>query len=167
MADVLDACKRYAAEFSRESPSLLMLGKTGLGKTHLSLAICSALAEKGFGVVYTPVQKLTDRLEAVKFSYSDAAKEQYAAELENATGCDLLVLDDLGAEFVTQFSSAALYNIVNTRMAENRPTIISTNLEPQELEQKYSQRMSSRLLGGCHALRFTGRDIRFEKKFRG
>lgn len=166
MADVLDACKRYAAEFSAYSPSLLMLGRTGLGKTHLSLAICESLASRGFGVIYTPVQKLTDRLEAAKFAYGDSAREGYAAELESALSCDLLVLDDLGAEFVTQFSAAALYNVINSRLVEGRPSIVSTNLEPQEIGQKYMPRMSSRLMGGFHVLRFTGKDIRFEKKFR-
>ncbi len=166
MADVLDACKRYAAEFSESSPSLLMLGRTGLGKTHLSLAVCERLTIRGFGVIYTPVQKLTDRLEAAKFAHSETAREGYAAALDSVLSCDLLVLDDLGAEFSTQFSAAALYNVINSRLVEGRPSIVSTNLEPQEIGQRYMPRMSSRLMGGFHVLRFTGKDIRFEKKFR-
>lgn len=164
MTDIFNACKKYAAGFSSESSSLLMLGQTGLGKTHLSLAIASVVTSNGFGVVYTPVQKLIDKLEATKFSYAPEAKEQYARDLESVLSCDLLVLDDLGAEFLTQFSSSALYNIVNTRLVEARPSIISTNLEPAEIESKYSPRMLSRLMGGYRALRFLGKDIRFVKK---
>lgn len=164
MAAVLEECRKYSAEFTSASQSLLMIGHTGLGKTHLSLAIAAGVTAKGFGVVYTPVQKLMDRLESAKFSYAAEAKEQYAADIENATCCDLLVLDDLGAEFTTQFSASALYNIVNTRLVESRPTIISTNLEPAEIEAKYSQRMLSRLMGSYRALKFMGKDIRFVKK---
>lgn len=166
MTDVLALCKKYAAEFGSESPSLLMIGHTGLGKTHLSLAIAGELTERGFGVVYTSVQKLTDKLEASKFSYAVEAKEQYARDVENVLSCDLLVLDDLGAEFITQFSSSVLYNITNSRLVEKRPTIISTNLESAEIGNKYSPRMLSRLMGGYHVLKFAGKDIRFEKKMR-
>lgn len=166
MAGVFDACKKYAAGFSADSPSLFMIGETGLGKTHLSLAIAASVTEMGCGVVYTPVQKLMDKLEAAKFSYAPEAKEQYSRDLENVLTCDLLVLDDLGAEFITQFSASALYNIVNTRLVENRPSIISTNLGPAEIQQKYSPRMLSRLMGGYRSLKFMGSDIRFIRKVR-
>lgn len=166
MADVLETCKRYAEGFSSASPSLLMIGQTGLGKTHLTLAICARVTERGCGVVYTPAQKLMDKLEAAKFSYSADAKERYAKDMENVLGCDLLALDDLGAEFTTSFSSSALYNIVNSRLVESKPTIISTNLDPAEIEAKYSQRMLSRLMGGYIALKFAGRDIRFIKRMK-
>lgn len=164
MKGVLDACKAYADNFSADSPSLLMFGCTGLGKTHLSLAIACEVTEKGFGVVYVPVQKLMDKLEAQKFSYSPEAKEQYSRDLENVLECDLLVLDDLGAEFATNFSVSTLYNIVNTRLVESRPTIISTNFEFSEIEAKYSQRMLSRLTGGYSVKKFLGKDIRLIKK---
>lgn len=166
MSGVFEACKAYADSFSHSSPSLLMLGHTGLGKTHLSLAVAGEVTEKGFGAVYIPVQKLMDKLEAQKFSYAEKAKEQYARDLENVLECDLLVLDDLGAEFTTNFSSSVLYNIVNTRLVESRPTIISTNLEPAEIEEKYSPRMLSRLMGGYTVMKFVGKDIRFVKKMR-
>lgn len=164
MAVVFEACKDYAAEFSPDARSLLLIGDTGLGKTHLSLAIAAAVTEAGFGVVYTPVQKLMDKLEAAKFSYAAEAKEQYARDTENVLSCDLLVLDDLGAEFITQFSAATLYNIVNTRLVEGRPAIISTNLDPAEIQAKYSPRMLSRLMGGYRSLKFMGNDVRFVKK---
>jgi DNA replication protein DnaC len=164
MTQVLAYCRRYAEGFSPASESILMLGHTGLGKTHLSLAIASAATEAGFGVVYTPVQKLMDKLEAEKFARSYAAKEQYTDSIDDVIGCDLLVLDDLGTEFHTQFTTSALYNIINSRMVEGRPTIINTNLELPQIEEKYSQRMISRLICGYKVLKFYGRDIRFVKK---
>lgn len=164
MGQVLEACLQYARSFSRQSESLLLLGHTGLGKTHLSLAMAAAATEAGFGVVYTPVQKLMDRLESDKFSYKSEAKENYAGNMDYVLSCDLLVLDDLGTEFNTQFTGAVLYNIINSRLVENRPTIISTNLELNQIEEKYSQRMVSRLICTYKVLKFYGKDIRFVKK---
>lgn len=164
MGQILEACLSYAQGFSHNAESLLLLGQTGLGKTHLSLAIAIAVTEAGFGVVYTPVQKLMDRLEAEKFSRRQETREQYSDSMEYILGCDFLVLDDLGTEFHTQFTISTLYNIINTRLVENRPTIISTNLEISEIEDKYSQRMVSRLVCSYKVLKFYGRDIRFMKK---
>lgn len=164
MAENLAVCKRYAASFGHGSGSLLLMGRTGLGKTHLSLAVASEVTGRGFGVVYTPAQKLIDRLEANKFSYAPENRGQYASDLESALECDLLVIDDLGAEFATSFSQSILCHIVNTRLCEGRPAIISTNLDLGQIEERYTQRMLSRLAGGFTVLKFLGRDIRLGKK---
>lgn len=164
MTKIYGYCQSYAAEFSPSSDNLLMLGQTGLGKTHLSLAIAYAVTERGFGVVYNSTQKLMDRLEAGKFSRQEDGRERYMDELSHLLSCDLLILDDLGTEFFTQFTTSTLYNLINTRMTEGRPTIINTNLEISQIEEKYSQRMVSRLVCGYKVLKFYGKDIRFLKK---
>jgi DNA replication protein len=166
MAEILEYCKRYAESFSQSSPSLLFAGRTGLGKTHLSLAIAVGVVEQGFSVLYTPTQKLLDRLEAEKFSNKPDSKERYAETLQAALECDLLVLDDLGAEFATQFTQSTLYNIVNSRLMDGRPTIATTNLEPKEIEARYSQRMLSRLMLDYKVLQFSGTDIRYLRRAR-
>jgi len=106
------------------------------------------------------MQKLMDTLEQGKFSYDEGKKEQYAENIRMIQSCDLLVLDDLGTEFINQFSIAVLYNIINTRQVEGRPTIVSTNLEIEEIEQKYTERMFSRLLCVYKTVQFAGRDVR-------
>lgn len=164
MAQILNFCQKYAEEFSSGAENLLMLGQTGLGKTHLSLAIARTVTEKGFGVIYNSTQKLLDRLESGKFSHQEDGRERYSNELDQLLTCDLLILDDLGTEFYTQFSASVLYNLVNTRMVERRPTIINTNLEITQIEEKYSQRMVSRLVCGYKVLKFYGKDIRFLQK---
>ena len=161
MAEVAEICRRYAESFSPQAESLLLLGRTGLGKTHLSLAIAAMVTEAGYGVVYTPVQKLLDTLEAEKFARTAETREQYAESTRFVLDCDLLVLDDLGTEFSTPFSLSVLYNIVNSRSAEHKPTIISTNLELPAIEDRYSQRMVSRLVCGYRVLKFYGKDIRY------
>ena len=71
-----------------------------------------------------------------------------------------MILDDLGTEFRTQFTTAAVYNLVNTRLMAGRPTIISTNLSTEEMEQYYTRRFVSRVNSSYTRLPFYGRDIR-------
>lgn len=77
--------------------------------------------------------------------------------------CDLLILDDLGAEFATAYSQSVLYQVINDRMTEGRATIISTNLDLPALSKAYNERILSRLIGGYTMLGFVGRDIRQQK----
>ncbi|MBO5421190.1 MAG: ATP-binding protein [Clostridia bacterium] len=155
MESVLDYCKAYAEDFSLRSPSLLLYGKTGLGKTHLSLAIAGKAVEAGYGVIYMTAQNLFNRLEREKFGRGDGENTEQAI-----LDCDLLIIDDLGSEFSTQLTVSALYNIVNCRGLEEKPTIISTNLIPDELKNTYSDRIASRILSAYTILQFDGADIR-------
>ena len=163
MKEIYDFCRNYAEDFDTDSPNLYMFGKTGLGKTHLSLAIAGTVVNKGFGVIYGAAQNLLNRLERERFGRSvsnDGHTEQALLD------CDLLILDDLGAEFSTTFTVAALYNIINTRLSRNKTTIISTNLTAAELEDKYTQRIASRITGNYIPLNFIGRDVRQLKRRR-
>lgn len=157
MAKILEFCEKYASQFKKNSPSLLMTGSTGLGKTHLSLAIAKEVIEKGFGVIYGSAQNIISKVEKEKFrGYQNSSDETERHYID----CDLLIIDDLGTEYLTSFSSAAIYNIVNSRIMMNKPTIISTNLSMKELEKNYSQRMVSRIIGNNIRLEFLGSDIR-------
>lgn len=155
MESVLDYCKAYAEDFSLRSPSLLLYGKTGLGKTHLSLAIAGKAVEAGYGVIYMTAQNLFNRLEREKFGRGDGENTEQAI-----LDCDLLIIDDLGSEFSTQLTVSALYNIVNCRGLEEKPTIISTNLILDELKNTYNDRIASRILSAYTILQFDGADIR-------
>lgn len=158
MKTVYEYCYDWAKDFSRRSTGLIMLGKTGLGKTHLSLAILGVVINKGYSVYYNSVQNIMDRLQKEHFGKIEvSADESISTDLYES---DLLILDDLGAEFSTQFTVAELYNILNTRIINSKPVIISTNLTLREIEEKYSQRIASRLVGSCMPLQFCGKDIR-------
>ena len=106
-------------------------------------------------MLYNSAQNFFRELHNEHFGKSNTAAYE-AMMLE----CDLLVIDDLGAEFITSFTTAALYNIINTRMNMSLPTIISTNLSLTEIEKTYSNRISSRLIGEYMILMFDGNDIR-------
>ncbi len=155
MRNILEYCKCYADDFDTESESLYMHGATGLGKTHLSLAIANIVAEKGYRVIYDTAHNILSSLEREKFSYNNTGEKE-----KEILDCDLLIIDDLGSEFSTQFTVAAIYNIVNTRMNRSKPVIISTNLTEKELEEKYTQRVTSRIIGNYVSLLFIGKDIR-------
>ena len=156
MSEILDLCKSYAATFDTDSPSLLFYGETGLGKTHLSLSIAGEVINAGYSVIYNSAQNIFNELQKERFGKGDADGRFEPMVLE----CDLLVIDDLGAEFSTQFTNAALYNIINTRINSGLPTIISTNLNIKDLEERYTRRVSSRLIGEYAVVNFIGEDVR-------
>ncbi len=160
MRRIFDYCREYAENFDCALPSLLLRGPTGTGKTHVSLAIAAGAAKNGFSVLYQPAGKLFTALEREHFG-------KQAGDTEGlALSCDLLVLDDLGTEFDTTFTNATLYNIINTRMLDGLPTIISTNLTQEGLLQRYGDQITSRITGAYEPLLFVGKDIRQQKRAR-
>ena len=78
---------------------------------------------------------------------------------------DLLIIDDLGTEFVSNYSAAVLFDLINSRQLQQKSTILSTNINNQGLEQIYSRRLLSRILGSYDVIPFIGQDLRM-KKFR-
>lgn len=162
MGEIAKFCEDYANDFSLKSPSLFMHGATGLGKTHLSLSIANVVTEKGMGVIYSSAPNLFGELEREHFSRQNPNERTFEKELLET---DLLIIDDLGVEFSTQFTVSCVYNIINSRILSGKPTIISTNLTPSELEDKYTQRITSRIIGSYISLKFIGRDIRQLKRY--
>jgi len=159
MQGIYDYCVRYARNFGNGSDSILMMGHTGLGKTHLSVSIAAGVIEKGNAVIYSSVQNLMDRLERERFGKDNAADDS-KSYMQLVLESDLLILDDLGTEFATTFTNSCLYNIINTRLIDAKPTIINTNLDIEKMEKMYSQRIVSRLACQYRVLKFAGKDIR-------
>ena len=155
MTGILKLCREYVIDFSpKNSANLLFMGDTGLGKTHLTLAMVSGVIDKGYNVVYGSAYNLFSLIENEHFSFEKG--DSY----ETMLNCDLLVIDDLGTEFVTSFIQSVLYGFINSRILSGKPTIINTNLTMAEIENRYSPRISSRLIGSYTAKKFCGKDIR-------
>ena len=164
MEQNLAVCQQYAADFSPERASnLFMAGGTGLGKTHLSLAIANVLLQKGYSVIYDSLSSILHILEQEQFGRSRQSEEDTLPALLE---CDLLILDDFGAEFDTNFSRSMIYTILNSRMNARKPMIVNTNLTSNEVSEKYGDRILSRLLFGARILPFYGKDIRLQKSMR-
>jgi len=151
-------CRKYAQEFRPGARSLLFSGATGLGKTFLSGCVARQVSENGYSVVYVTAGKLFSDFEAVKFERAEAES------LRDYRDCELLIVDDLGTEMTTEFVKAALYELVNTRLLERRTSLISTNLNEDNLEARYGGQIASRLLGGYRVIYFLGDDIRRMRK---
>lgn len=145
----------YAKDFNLDSPNLFFHGRTGLGKTHLSLSIANEVIKKGYNVVYGSVNRFFAKIETEKFG-----KNNDTYTLDTLCGADLLILDDLGMEFATSFTNSVLYTIIDTRICKGLPTIISSNLSLDELRDKYHESIVSRIIGNYEALEFLGKDVR-------
>lgn len=156
MRSNLNICKKYAAGFSAVSGSLLFSGATGLGKTFLSACIARQIADRGFSVMYETAIRLFGDFETEKFG----AQGGDGSLTRKYFDCDLLIIDDLGTEMTTQFTVSALYSVLNTRMMEGKPILISTNLLPEALETRYSPQIASRIVGTFRLIKFAGDDLR-------
>lgn len=153
-------CVKYATQFTTKSKNIIFYGGTGLGKTHLSLAIANAVINRGYSVVYGTAQNLLNDLQNENFGRYDNIRYYERAVMN----CDLLIIDDLGTEFKNSYTTAELYNIINSRILSRLPTIISTNFTQNELEDKYDQRITSRIVGEYSPLTLMGNDIRYIKR---
>ena len=154
----LNVAKNYCKNFPKSKGNLLLIGKTGTGKTHISTAIAREIINLGYDVIYDSVQNIVADFEDDKFRRSYNTEELKA---EKYLECDLLIIDDLGTEFSSQMTLSCIYNLLNTRHNKGLATIISTNLGADELARKYEDRIYSRIVGSkTRVLQFEGRDKR-------
>jgi len=162
MKAILNECKAYARDFPDVEDNLLFCGGCGLGKTYLSSAIANELVERGVDVLYVSSNALFPILEDMHFGREVTERAAYI--IRKLSDCELLILDDLGSEFVTQFTSAELFRLINNRLLSGKKMIISTNLNRNMLAQTYTERIASRITGAFSILEFLGTDIRKIKK---
>ena len=159
MKKILEYTMQYAATFTPDSKSILMFGQTGLGKTHLSLAIANKVLEKGYGVIYDSAINILRSIEKGHFSHDHSSEM-----IDIVMDTDLLILDDLGTEYETPFYNATIYNIINTRLNRRKPSIISTNLDFSGISRRYDKRVMSRIISEYSCLEFKGEDVRLQKR---
>ena len=162
MERIWDTCLKFEQNFGEDFQNLFFYGDTGLGKTFLSNCIARELLSRGFTVLYTTSAKLFQHVEDARFNRE---KTNAPALLKFAYEADLLIIDDLGTEFVTSVTVSELFSFINTRLLTKKPTIISTNLSIADLENVYIERITSRVIGEYTALHFFGDDIREIKKY--
>lgn len=162
MRQVLESMKAYAARFTPgETGNVVLFGGTGLGKTHLSSAAAGVVISRGFGVYYTAAVGMIGDFEHERFGNSTAGTNRSGTD--RYYECDLLIIDDLGTEVTNQFTQSVMYDVINTRLNRRKATVISTNLLPEEFRSRYSDRLTSRILGEYNVLTFVGTDVRQQK----
>ena len=160
MGQLLSGLKEYAEDFvPTESESLMLIGNAGLGKTHAALAIAGIVLNKDYDVIYVSSPDFFNKIEASRFDSGSDAETL----LQTATNADLLIIDDLGTEFVTPYFITTFYSLLNNRLGAGLPTIITTNItDGALLEKRYTEKISSRL-SAFIPFRFLGEDIRPQK----
>lgn len=144
--------------------NLLFVGSTGVGKTFLTNCIASEVLRQGKTVLYQTAPVMFENINNEKF---DRLDDDEIKIFDNLLNADLLIIDDLGSENVTDSKITDLFTIINTRLLNQNhtvnKTIISTNLSVNELFQTYTNRIGSRLAENYRFLKFYGDDIRFKK----
>ena len=157
-------CSLFVEEFDEKFKNMVFYGEPGLGKTFLCRCIAKDLLDMGKTVLYVTAFELFTLFEKEKFNKNNDNNND---EILNFTkNADLLIIDDLGTELITSFSTSELFEVINSRILNKKSTIISTNLYPDKLLQHYSSRIVSRLYGEYDMIKFIGDDIRLKKKIK-
>ena len=147
-----------------ETRNLLFCGNTGLGKTYMSNAIAREVLKNGKTVLYQTAPVLLETVIDNKFNkYKNAKVNNFYNDVLEA---DLLIIDDLGTECLNSMKLSELFTILNTRILNlnNKitKTIISTNLNIQQIFKNYEERIGSRIAGFYDIYYFFGEDLRIK-----
>ncbi|MCR5250278.1 MAG: ATP-binding protein [Lachnospiraceae bacterium] len=154
-------CRSFIEDFDSEYRNLLFYGTVGTGKSFLSACVAKELLDTGHSIIYFSAQQL---FQTISGSYYDKDKSELNSLYGHLYESDLLIIDDLGTEMVNEFTRTQLFNIINERALREHSTVISTNLELQQIRELYSDRLFSRLADHCRICHMTGKDIRLQKK---
>lgn len=157
MEEIFTACVNFVKDFDKSYENLFFYGRSGLGKTFLSNCIAKDLLDKGKLVIYQTCSGLIELLKQEKFDRMDEASKEKIDDIINS---DLLIIDDMGTEYITDFSQIELFNVLNKRLLSNKKMIISTNLSLENIMNTYSERITSRIFGNFTMYKFYGEDIR-------
>ena len=136
LRNAVDGVRRFVDE---PRGWLFIQGGYGCGKTHLAAAIANACLSKGMPVMFVNVPDLLDYLRA---AYSPNAEETYDQRFTEVRDAPVLILDDLGTQNATQWAEEKLYQILNARYIFKRPTVITTNLDLDQLDPRLRSRLS-------------------------
>ncbi|MBR1508370.1 MAG: ATP-binding protein [Eubacterium sp.] len=159
---VVNAAKSFTEEFDTGSKgsNILLFGPIGLGKTYLCNCIAKELLDNGHEVLYVSSNELFELYSEYVRNRKD---ERISGLYKRLFSSELLIIDDLGTESINSFVQSSFFEVINQRLVRKNSTIISTNLDPNELKSRYTERTVSRILGNYKVLRFFGRNIRYSK----
>ena len=160
--NAVTTCRNFIKNFNSDYHNLFFYGTVGTGKTFLSNCVAKELIESGHSVIYFSAAGLFDLLSRYSFDYK--SKEDERERYADLYQCDLLIIDDLGTELTNQFVASRLFSLLNERHMGKKATVISTNLSLEELRNRYSDRIFSRITSHYELCKLTGPDIRMYKK---
>ncbi|MCI8692244.1 MAG: ATP-binding protein [Lachnospiraceae bacterium] len=158
----VEISRKFIRDFPESSANLFFYGTVGTGKSFLSGCIAGELLQQGRSVIYFSASGLFDTL--ARYSFDIRAKESLQDFYEDLYNCELLIIDDLGTEITNNFVTSQLFSCLNERFLRSRSTLISTNISLEELRDRYSDRIFSRITSCFTLCKLTGPDIRILKK---
>ena len=141
--------------------NIVLLGNPGTGKTYLTDCIANGLISKHEVVNFVTAFNLNNSM----LNYHTTFDDSKGSIIEPFLNCPVLIIDDLGTEpILKNITKEYLYLIVNERIINNKCTIISSNLTPNEIIDRYGERIYSRLFNklNCLTVNFTGKDLRLK-----
>ena len=155
---------KKAVEFceNEDAKNLFFYGGCGFGKTFLSSCIAKKMMDQGKTVIYTSASGIFSDYEDYKFGKKE--NDDFEITRDLMRNSNLLILDDLGCEMTTAFTTSVLYNLVNTRLNSGKKTIICSNLSLTDINKRYGSQLYSRLSGDYLTLVFYGEDVRSAKR---
>lgn len=158
--NALIAAKEFAANFPPDDGlGLMFLGTWGNGKSHLAAAIVHEVKKQGHTAVFASMPEVLSRIRA---TYDGEAKETESQLMFGLREAKLTVLDDLGAEKKTDWTLEKVYELIDARYRARKPTVVTTNLTPEELEIQIGPRAYDRLLEVCQVIVNKGTSYRRE-----
>ncbi len=155
-------CHSLVDNFKHEKGNILFYGTVGTGKSFLSGCIAKELLEKAYSCIYFSAINLFEQI--AKETFHSSSKDELYNLYEYIYNCDCLIVDDLGTETTNSFIESQLFALINERSLRNKSTIISTNLSLEDIRDRYSDRVLSRIASAYSVLRLSGSDIRIQKK---
>lgn len=158
----VNICKNFVQNFKQDYQNLFLYGTVGTGKSFLSGCVANDLIQQGYSVIYFSASNLFDTL--ARYSFDRTSKEALHDFYDDLYHCDLIIIDDLGTEFTNAFVSTQLFSCLNERQLRKKSTIISSNLSLEELRDRYSDRVFSRITSNYDLCKLTGPDVRMLKK---
>lgn len=158
--NVTKEANTFAANFP-SGQNLMFYGDTGVGKTFLTHCIAKELLDKGHSVLYLSAIELFDLFS--KYAFDSDNTVDYKEAFSQILDCELLIIDDLGTELPNAFTNSRLFYCINERINSSLSTIISTNLNLQELMNIYSERIFSRITMSYNIFKIFGDDIRLKR----
>lgn len=155
-----EAVKQYADSFDKTvTDGLCIYGAPGNGKSHLAAALVHSVVKKGHTAVFIEVPDLFAKIKATYNDDSDGISESKI--LSALSKCDLLVLDDAGAEKPSVWVQEKFYQIINARYKNQLPLVITTNTKDMAgLEDVIGFRSYDRVLEMCRPLKNNGESYR-------
>lgn len=158
----VEQSREFIQNFDRDYQNLMFYGTVGTGKSFLTGCIAKELLDSGHTVIYFSSTELFKTLSDIMFDKAD--RIILSSMRDDIYKSDLLIIDDLGTELLTNAVTTQLFSLLNERHLNRKATIISTNLELQDIQERYSERIFSRLLERFSFYKFSGPDIRKIKR---